>query len=74
MFVLCKCIFIIITTIQINEKYCDLSFAQALSALLCLVCCDQGSIAQICCYSSNDQLLLQSRPRVLLTFSYNCHI
>ncbi len=43
--VLCKCMFIIIAAIQNNEKYCDIYFDQALGALLCLVCCDQGSIA-----------------------------
>ncbi len=43
---LCKYVFIIIDAIQINEKYGDIHFDQALGAL-CLACCDQGSIAHV---------------------------
>ncbi len=37
--------FIIIAAIQNNEKYSDMYFDRALSALLNLVFCDQGLIA-----------------------------
>ncbi len=54
MLVLCKFMFNIIAAIQINEKYCDIYFDRALSDLVRLVCCDQGSIDQVCCYGSNN--------------------
>ncbi len=47
MLVLCKGMFIIIAAIQNNDKYWDTYLDQALGALLCLVCCDQGSIAHV---------------------------
>ncbi len=40
--------FITIAAIQNNEKYCDLYFDQALSALLYLVCFDPDLIAHVC--------------------------
>ncbi len=39
---------IIIAAVRNNDKYCDIDFDRALSALHCLVCCDQGSIARVC--------------------------
>ncbi len=68
MLVLCKCMFIIIEAIQNNEKHCDIYFDQALGALLCLVCCDQGSTAHVCCCCCYQCLLC-----VLLTVSYEYH-
>ncbi len=41
-------------------------FDWALDALLCLVCCEQGSIAHVCCCCYEQQQLLQSRLRVLV--------
>ncbi len=38
--------------IQNNDKYCDIYFDRALVALLCLVCCDQGSISHVCMIQS----------------------
>ncbi len=74
MLVSCKCMFIIIAAIQDNDKYCDIYFYWALAALLCLVCCDQGSIALVCfCFEQQHQLL-QSRLCVLMTASRKCHI
>ncbi len=48
MLVLWKRMFIIIAVIQNNEKYSNIYFDRALGALLCLVCCAQGSIAHDC--------------------------
>ncbi len=45
-------------------------FDRALGALLCLVSCDQGSIAHVCCcYCSNNCSF-----SVSLTVSHMCHI
>ncbi len=62
MLVLCKSMFIIIEAIQNNDKYWDTYLDQALGALLCLVCSDQGSMAHVCCCCyEQQQQLLQSR-------------
>ncbi len=63
MLVLFKCMFII-AAIQNNEKYCDIYFDGALGALLCLVCCDQGSTARLLAWQ--QQQLLLSPLHVLL--------
>ncbi len=66
MLVLCKYMFIIIAAIQNNEKHCDIYFDRALCALLCLVFCDQCSIAHVCSVGA----MSNNRPLSLVSVSY----
>ncbi len=69
----CKCMFLTIAAIQNNEKYCDICFDRPLSALLCVVWCDQGSIGHVCCCSCYKQQQQSGFPDIL-TISHKCYM